>query len=238
MKRTGASRQQIPPDYDTDPERVRAGQEAVRRYSAVGDVHHPVAERICAEKLSPVLDVGCGEGRLVGPLRTRGVQVVGLDSSPTMLASIAEPKVLADATAIPFADGYFGAVAALYMLYHLPEPRDVLAESRRVLRTDGMFVACAPSRHDNPELAGMLPESPPDTFDAENGPDLVGEFFQEVEIQRWDAPLIHLPHEQALLLWLRGWGLSDKEAQRVAGQVSLPLTLTKRGALIFAYKRL
>ncbi len=185
-----------------------------------------------------MLDVGCGEGRLVEPLRTRGVQVVGLDSSPTMLASVGEPKVLADATALPFSDGYFAAVTALYMLYHMPEPRDVLAESRRALRTDGMFAACAPSRHDNPELAGMLPESPPDTFDSENGPDLVREFFQDIEVQRWDAPLIHLPDKHALLLWLSGYGLSDKEAQRVAGQVSLPLTLTKRGALIFAYKRL
>lgn len=234
---TGASRKSIPPDYDTDPQRFSAGQEAVRRYSAVGDVHNPVAERIFAEKLSPTLDVGCGEGRLVEPLRIRGFQVVGLDSSPTMLASIAEPKVVADARSIPFPDGYFGAVAALYMLYHLPEPRDVLAESRRVLRTGGLFVACAPSRHDNPELAGLLPESPPDTFDAENGPDLVREFFQDIEVQRWDAPLIRLPDEHALLMWLRGCGLLDKEAQRVARQVSLPLTLTKRGTLIFAYKR-
>jgi SAM-dependent methyltransferase len=235
MKRV--SRQAIPPDYDTDPQRFRAGQEAVRRYSTVGDVHEPVAGRICAEKLSPVLDVGCGEGRLVVPLRIRGVQVVGLDSSPTMLVSIAEPKVLADAKAIPFCNSYFAAVAALYMLYHLFEPREVLAESRRVLRTNGMFVACAPSRNDNPELAGMLPESPPDTFDAENGPDLVREFFQDIEVQRWDAPLIHLPNEHALLMWLKGYGLSDKESRDIAGQVSLPLTLTKRGALIFAYKR-
>ncbi len=81
-------RRPVPRDYDSDPARFGAGQEVVQRFGAVGDVHEPVAERICAEGLSPVLDVGCGQGRLVEPLRARGVEVVGLDSSATMLASI------------------------------------------------------------------------------------------------------------------------------------------------------
>lgn len=114
-----------PLDCDTDPGRVRAGGEVIRRFSPVGDVHTPVADRM----LSPVLDVGCGEGNLLAPLRSRGVEAVGLDNSPTMLASVSEPKVLADARPIPFPDGHFGAVAALYMLYHFAEPREALAES-------------------------------------------------------------------------------------------------------------
>jgi SAM-dependent methyltransferase len=132
-----------------------------------------------------------------------------------MLAAVAEPKVLADATAIPFPDERFGAVAALYMLYHLRDPRDALAESRRVLRNGGLFAASAPSRYDNPELAGLLPKEPLATFDSENGPEMVGQFFQDVEVRRWDGSLMHLPDTEALVLWLRGNGLSIA--------VSLPL---------------
>ncbi len=230
-------RRALPLDYDRDPQRFRIGQEAVARYSLAADVHGLVAERLEAEHRQPVLDLGCGEGRLLRLLCARGIPVVGLDSSPTMLASVPEPKVLADARNIPFPDGHFGAVAALYMLYHLPDPEDAIVESRRVLQTDGLFVACAPSRHDNPELAGLLPESPPDTFDAENGPDMVCGYFEKVEVERWDAPLVRLPDTKALLLWLRGYGLCEGEARRVAEYASVPLTLTKRGALIYGYKR-
>jgi SAM-dependent methyltransferase len=98
------------------------------------------------------------------------------------------------------------------MLYHLPDPEGPIAEFRRVLRTDGLFVACSPSRNGNPELAGPLPQSPPDTFDAENGPDMVREYFEKVEVERWDAPLLRLHDKEALLLWLRGYGLCEGEA--------------------------
>ena len=83
----------LPTDYDRDAERFRAGVRTVERYAADGDVHVPVAERLHAERLDPVLDLGCGEGRLVGPLRSRGVRVVGFDSSPTMLAGVPGPRV-------------------------------------------------------------------------------------------------------------------------------------------------
>jgi hypothetical protein len=66
---------------------------------------------------------------------------------------------------------------------------------------------------------------------------MVREFFADVEVERWDAPLLDLPDRRALLSWLRGYGVSDEDARRVAGQVATPLTLTKRGALIWAYKR-
>lgn len=225
------------PDYDERPERFRAAQQATSRYGLVGDVHERVAERIHAEGLAPVLDLGCGEGRLIRPLRERRIRVVGLDGSATMPASVPEPKALADARDIPFPDDHFGSVAALYVLYHLPDPAVAMAESRRVLRAGGLFVACAPSRHNDPELSALLPTSPQATFDAENGPDMVSRFFQEIEVERWDGPLVLLPDRDALLLYLKGRGLSDEDVRRVVTCVSTPLTLTKRGALIFGYKR-
>src|SRR5205085_3491479 len=58
------------------------------------------------------LDVGCGEGRVARDLKRRGHAVVGIDSAPTLvrLAREADPGgeyVVADAAALPFADGNF-----------------------------------------------------------------------------------------------------------------------------------
>ena len=61
----------LPLDYDRDPDRFRAGQEAVARYGLVADVHNLVAQRIETEHLQPVLDLGCGEGRLLRLLHAR-----------------------------------------------------------------------------------------------------------------------------------------------------------------------
>ena len=225
----------VPLDYEHDPARFRATVRAVERYGLSGDVHAFVAERFAAEGLERVLDLGCGEGRLTHPLRTRGVTVVALDYAATMLAAVLAPRVRGDARRIPMRHDSFDGVAALYMLYHLTDPREALAESCRVLRLGGLFAACAPSRFNDPELADVLPQSAA-TFDAENGVEMMGEFFQFIEVARWDAPLVHLPDREALALYLKGRGLSPAEIASAVERVATPLTLTKRGALCYGRK--
>ena len=46
----------------------------------------PTDRVILDDVRSPVLDVGCGPGRLVAALRDRGVAVLGIDAAPTAIA--------------------------------------------------------------------------------------------------------------------------------------------------------
>jgi SAM-dependent methyltransferase len=223
----------IAPDYDGDPERFRTARAVQRRHASAADVHGLVARRVLDEGLVPVLDVGCGEGELARHL-PEGAWV-GVDSSPTMLAGAPPPTVRGDATELPFSDDAFGSVALLYVLYHLSDPSRALAEARRVLRPGGLLAVAAPSRHDSPELADALPAGRL-TFDAEVAPALVAKLFSAVEVQPWDAPLLTLPTRAAVRDYLIGKGAAEARAQTAAGATDVPLTITKRGALVFARK--
>ncbi len=218
----------LPPDYDTDPDRWGSRDPT---WHLAGDVHDEVATRVAAQRLQPVLDVGSGRGRLRELLPVRWPWV-GIDSSPTQVdADRSGPVVLGDAAHLPFLSGTFGAVAALYMLYHLDDPTVAIAEARRVLAPGGFFFACTKARSSDPELTDGYP---PTTFDAEEAPELVAAVFgqQAVEVISWDGPLLRLPDREAIRRYLRTHYLPAGMAE----QLTAPLTVTKRGCLVIAAK--
>ncbi len=89
----------------------------------------------------PVLELGCGNGKLLGPLLANGVDVVGLDISFNVLARLGR-GVLADASCLPFASGSFSAILDVHCTGHLlADGRAVAAvEKHRVLRPGGHLV--------------------------------------------------------------------------------------------------
>jgi SAM-dependent methyltransferase len=223
----------VPSDYDEDPERFHTARSVVHKHALVSDVHERVARRLLAGDHTPVLDVGCGEGELARYLPDGAW--TGLDNSPAMLARAPQPAIRGEATALPFADGSFGSVALLYVLYHLPDPARALREAHRVLRAGGLVAVAVPSRHDSPELAHAIPQAPL-TFDAELAPEMLEEHFADVEVERWDAPVLELPHRAAVRDYLIGKRVPEAEAAAAAAATDVPLTVTKRGALAFGRK--
>lgn len=218
----------LPPDYDTDPDRWGSRDPSWR---LAADVHEMVADRVVAEGLRPVLDVGSGRGRLREVL-PGGWPWIGIDSSPTQVsADRSGTVVLGDASHLPFPSETFGAVAALYMLYHLDDPTVAVAEARRVLAPGGVFFACTRARSSDPELTDGYPAT---TFDAEEAPDLVAAVFGQpaVEVISWDGPLLRLPDSEAISRYLRTHYLPAD----IADRLTPPLTLTKRGCLVIAVK--
>ncbi|HMG26189.1 MAG TPA: class I SAM-dependent methyltransferase [Acidimicrobiia bacterium] len=213
------------PDYDRDPERFRTGQRVTARY-ARADLYAEIAGRL--HDHDPILDVGCGEGALAAARPG----VIGLDRSPTMLAAAPPPTALGDAVALPFPDACFGAVVTVNVLYHLPEPARAIEEARRVLRRGGIFAAATVARDDSPELAHVW-RAEPTSFDAEEAPGIVASVFGEVDVDAWDAPLVHLPDHAAVRDYLIARFVPSDEATRQAAAVPVPVDVTKRGCVVY-----
>jgi len=98
---------------------------------------------------SRVLDLACGQGRHAAPLRSRGLQVLGLDLSQVLLraARSRDPGLVllrADMRALPLAGGSVDGAVNLFNAFGYfdrdEEDLAVLREVARVLRPGGVFV--------------------------------------------------------------------------------------------------
>jgi SAM-dependent methyltransferase len=226
-----------PFDYDRNPERFRLATEVTQRYLRVGrSLYSHLAELLAGVGARRILDIGCGEGALRAALPVQlQSRAVGLDASWTMLGAHPRPVVQAHAAALPFAAGVFDAAVAVNVLDHLDEPAVAIAEAHRVLVAGGQLIAATASRHDAPELAEVW-RPPPSSFDAENAPDLMAAAFEEIQVERWDAPLVRLPDRDAVRDYLIARFIPPELATDAAGHITTPATITKRGALIQARK--
>lgn len=91
-----------------------------------------------------VCDIGCGPGHVAQYLADRGVNAVGLDLSPEMVAEARKlhPALTfhaGDMRKLPFGDGQLAAITAFYSIIHIPRDgvADTLREWRRALRPGG-----------------------------------------------------------------------------------------------------
>jgi SAM-dependent methyltransferase len=222
----------VPFDYAAAPERYLLGM-AVARAHATASLYDLVAARLAELDARLVLDVGCADGVLRAALPSAGrtPRVVGVDLAAPLLRAHPPPVVQADAARLPFRAAAFDAVTALNVLYHLPDPMPALLAAHRVLRPGGHIVVSAISRDDSPELAAHWTRRPT-SFDAEDAPALLGRVFGPVTVHPWDAPLVTLPDERAVRDYLLGRQAPAPVADRAARELPVPLSVTKRGALV------
>ncbi len=91
----------------------------------------------------PVLDVGCGTGRLAIPLAKRGLKVLALDRSVVSLAFVREACdaacVAGSALELPARDASFPLVVCSGVIHHTRDPWRALAECCRVAAPGGLL---------------------------------------------------------------------------------------------------
>lgn len=102
----------------------------------------PFWRRVASGAGGPVLELGCGTGRVSRPLARAGVDLVGIDRSSAMLARARRVRSLrlvrGDIRSLPFEDETFSMVLAPYgILQSLIRPRDLTATLASVARVIG-----------------------------------------------------------------------------------------------------
>ncbi|GGI79517.1 methyltransferase [Saccharopolyspora subtropica] len=115
--------------FDAQPEAARLRE---RSYELLGPT-------------TAAVDVGCGTGLAVAELRRRGVPTIGVDVDAEVVAVAAAryPDAefrVADAAALPFADGELTGYRAEKVYHAVADPAAALAEARRVLAPGGRIV--------------------------------------------------------------------------------------------------
>lgn len=104
-----------------------------------------LASHVDADRVSTIVDLGCGTGRFSEVLAVRfDARVVGLDPSAKMLARAREKRRVsrvhyqrANAEAIPLMSGAVDVIFMSMSFHHFTDPDLAIRECRRVLRADG-----------------------------------------------------------------------------------------------------
>lgn len=98
-----------------------------------------------------VLDVGCGDGRILYEIGALGAWALGIDLSLTGLSHARRhiPEaylVAADARALPLPNEFCHAVVCADLIEHLVTPELLLHEIHRVLQPGGSLILSTPNR--------------------------------------------------------------------------------------------
>lgn len=97
-----------------------------------------------------ILDLGCGNGRLLNSLAELKVEYHGLDNSENLISLAkelhsdkADSFKVGEMFALPYDDNYFDVIVCLASFHHLPTKElrlSALLEMKRVLKKDGVVL--------------------------------------------------------------------------------------------------
>jgi len=101
--------------------------------------------RALARSPRRALDVGCGEGRFCRMLKAHGVDVVGVDPTPALIAAARARDTSgvyleARAERLPFPNETFDLVVSYLSLIDIPDIQSAIPEMARVLRPGGALL--------------------------------------------------------------------------------------------------
>ena len=158
----------------------------------------------------PVLDAGCGPGRVTRYLADRGVRAFGIDLSPEMVRIAADlhPELsfaTASIDALPVATGSLAGVLAWYSVIHTApaELPVVVGELLRVLRPGGWLLVAGQSGSGTRHLAsgyGHAVDLTAHLYTAEHLAELADRLGAVVHVRLTRGPERTERHAQAFVL--------------------------------------
>ncbi len=109
-----------------------------------------IKELLIGDNPKKILDIGCGTGETLTFVKSifPKAAVTGVDLSAEAVAYTkrrGHPAKKADALHLPFAEGSFDAILLLDVIEHIEDDSAVLAEAKRVLKSNGVIVITAPA---------------------------------------------------------------------------------------------
>ena len=144
------------PQFATDTQRLRELRAPQHREARLADdrpLHRALVELTVARPLGDLLDVGCGEGRLLKLLASRAHHVVGVDVDPDARRLARAELLLAglpnctlrqgDMRSLPFSDDEFDTIILDDVLDNAADPESAMQEALRLLRRGGRIVLLA-----------------------------------------------------------------------------------------------
>jgi len=207
-----------------------AGEYAARIYDELA--HKPLDRALLdrfAERVRGVgraCDLGCGPGQVARYLYERGVEVLGVDLSPGMVAQAQRlnpgiPFQTGNMLALDVPDASWAGIAAFYSIIHIPRgdlPR-ALRELHRVLRPGGVLLLAFHIGHDTVHLDEWWGETVSlDFFFFE--PDKIANqlrdaaFVVEEQIERAPYPAVEHPSRRAYILARKAHAAPSSEISR------------------------
>jgi ubiquinone/menaquinone biosynthesis C-methylase UbiE len=143
--------------YETDSKVYDSSRFQDRKGLQIDNIQQAIVNELCGDvKSKKVLELAVGTGRFTKTMVSRGADLVGVDSSISMLritrqkssttVSAKTPSLIrADATKLPFRENVFDYVLCINAINHMPKYTDAITESSRVLKSSGSFVFNFPS---------------------------------------------------------------------------------------------
>ncbi len=98
------------------------------------------------------LDLGCGDGDLTSKIAEiiEASEVFGIDNDEKALVKASKRGIVMfkcdlDKHSLPFSDDSFDLITAFEVIEHLANPRNILRESLRILRSGGLLIIETPN---------------------------------------------------------------------------------------------
>jgi len=160
------------PVFGKDSDKLRAlrgARTATATDATIHDrpLHRALVALTVAEPLGDLVDIGCGQGRILKLLATRARRAVGVDidsdarrfaRAELLLAGLPNCSLRqGDMYALPFADGEFDTAILDDVLSSAAKPTEAIAEAVRIVRPGGrLLMLLSVARQDLPDLQSRL----------------------------------------------------------------------------------